>query len=190
MSVAAVVLAAGAGRRFGAPKGEALLGTSRFVDLVVASAVGAGLDPIVVVVSSGVAGFSESTLVVENDETGAGLSRSLQLGLRAVPESCAAAVILLGDQPTMPIASVRAVLAFPGSRPLRAASASGRLGPPVYITRSHFAVAETVSGDRGLRRILASQPDLVDRVPVRAHPPDIDTAADLEDVLRRLESDA
>jgi CTP:molybdopterin cytidylyltransferase MocA len=190
MSVAAVVLAAGAGRRFGGPKGEALLGASRFVDLVVHSALGAGLDPIVVVVQPGVAGFAESIRVVENGESGVGLSRSLQLGLQAVPERCAAAVILLGDQPTLPVASVRAVLEFPGSRPLRAASASGRLGPPVYIARSHFAVAETVSGDRGLRRILAAQPDLVDRVPVGAHPPDIDTAADLEDVLRRLESDA
>ncbi len=189
MTVAALVLAAGAGRRFGGPKAEAVLGGRRFVDLVIRSASRASLDPIVVVVPPGVAGFTDETLVVENGDPGAGLSLSLQLGLHAVPGWCTAAVILLGDQPTVPMVNLRAVIDHQGTRPLRAASASGRLAPPVLVARSHFALAETVSGDRGLRDILSAHPDLVDRVPVAAHPPDIDTTADLEALLRRLESD-
>ena len=189
MTVAAVVLAAGAGRRFGGPKAEAVLGGRRFVDLVIQSASQAKLDPIIVVVPPGVAGFPDEMVVVENGDAGAGLSRSLQLGLQSVPAWCAAALILLGDQPTVPMANLRAVIDHPGTRPLRAAATSGRLAPPVWVARSHFALAETVSGDRGLRDILSAHPDLVDLVPVTVHPPDIDTAADLEALLRRLESD-
>lgn len=188
MIVAAVILAAGAGTRFGLPKATVMLDSRSLVDRVASLAREAGCDPILAVVPAGV--FVAGAEVVENPEPARGLSRSLALGLAAVPHVCEAALILLGDQPTMPIGNLRAVLDHRGTRPVRAASADGVLAPPVLLARSHFFLAGHVRGDAGLRGVLASQPDLVEAVPVAAHPPDIDTPADLEALARRLESGA
>ena len=60
-----------------------------------------------------------------------------------------------------------------------AAQAEGRIGPPVLIAAS-IPLADGLSGDDGLRQILAEPPGARDAVEVTAHPPDIDTPADLE----------
>ena len=67
-----------------------------------------------------------------------------------------------------------------GGLPIVAAAADGRLGPPVMIRRDAFALADDVFGDQGLRTILAERPELVKRVDVGAHAPDVDTPEDLE----------
>ena len=46
-----------------------------------------------------------------------------------------------------------------------------------------------LSGDIGLRRSSPLRPELVAAVPVGAHPPDVDTEADLEELEARLGRD-
>jgi molybdenum cofactor cytidylyltransferase len=116
---------------------------------------------------------------VPNPKPKLGMSHSLRLGLAAVPAAADAAVILLGDQPTVPLATITAVLGARGSRPLVAASAGGRLAPPVLVERSHFHLADATAGDVGLRQILAARRDEVTTVEVGAHVADVDTPADL-----------
>jgi CTP:molybdopterin cytidylyltransferase MocA len=70
------------------------------------------------------------------------------------------------------------VLNARGDRPLVAASADGVLAPPVLIERTHFHLAEELTGDVGLRDLLRENPDLVTSVPVTAHAVDLDTPAD------------
>lgn len=179
MGTAAVILAAGASTRFGSAKQEALIGDRTMLEHVVAVAHAAGLHPVIAVVPPGLA-VAPAVVPVINDVPSAGLSRSLRLGLAAVPPESDAAVVLLGDQPTLRVEALEAVLAARGDdRPIVAASAHGRLGPPVLLRREAFAFADAAVGDEGLRTVLGAHPELVTPVEVGEHAPDVDTPADL-----------
>lgn len=179
MQVAAVVLAAGTSSRFGAPKQLSRIGSGTMLEAVTTAAHAAGLDPVIAVVPPGLA-VPADVVPDLNDNPAAGMSRSLRLGLAAVPGEVQAAVVLLGDQPTLPPASIRRLLEAAGpNRPVIAASAGGRIGPPVLLRREAFALAEEARGDEGLRAILARRPELVTTVDVGEHAPDVDTPGDL-----------
>jgi molybdenum cofactor cytidylyltransferase len=182
--VAAVILAAGESRRFGSRKQLAELDGRTLLDHVLELAHAAGLDPVVAVVPAWLSQPDDmdelSLLWIRNPHPELGMSHSLRLGFAAVPDASEAAVILLGDQPTLPPATLRAVLAARGEKPVVATRAAGRLAAPVLVERSHFFVVEEMSGDIGLREILNAHPELVRVVEVATHPPDVDTPADLE----------
>jgi nicotine blue oxidoreductase len=182
--VAAVILAAGRGTRFGGPKAVATLNGTSLVERVAALARDAGLQQVVCVVppDTPVPPFAIS---VVNPRPERGLSSSLQLGIVAVPADHAALVLLV-DQPTLPLGSIAAVVAARGARPLVAASADGRLGPPVLVEPTAFPVVMALSGDIGLREVLTERPELVEAAAVEAHPPSVETPDD----LARLEAEA
>lgn len=184
MQTAAVILAAGASTRFGSPKQLATFGAGTVLDAVVRLARDAGLRPIVVVLPPAVPPPAvpppaEVTALV-NDAPDEGMSRSLRLGLAAVPDEATAALILLGDQPTVPPAVIAEILRARGERPIVAARAGGLLGPPVLLERSAFGMAAATTGDEGLRHLIRGNRHLVTPVEVGEHAPDVDTLADLE----------
>jgi molybdenum cofactor cytidylyltransferase len=180
--VAAVVLAAGEARRFGGRKQLAKLGERTLLEHVVGIARGVDLEPIVAVVPPWLImpGSLGRVQVVANTEPGLGMSHSLRLGFEALPHAVDAAVILLGDQPTLAPETVRALVAARGEKPIVATQAAGRIGAPVLVERSHFAIVREPGGDIGLREMLNAHPELVRAVEVGEHPPDVDTPADLE----------
>jgi nicotine blue oxidoreductase len=182
--VAAVILAAGVGRRFGGPKASATLGGRTLLERVVACASESGLDPIIAVVPPDTTVPSGATAVA-NPYPDRGLSSSLQLGIVAVPPGHAALVLLV-DQPTVAAGTIATVLAGRGRRSLVAASADGRAGPPVLVERVAFPLVMALSGDIGLREVLATRADLVEAVSVSGHPPTVETPDD----LARLEAEA
>ena len=180
MKTAAVILAAGASTRFGSPKQLARLDGRTMVETVIDVAAAAGLVPLIAVVPSELT-LPESVVRAVNDEPAAGMSRSLRLGLAAIPADVDAAMILLGDQPGIRVEVLRSLLrkATRTDRPVVAACAEGRMGPPVLLRRPAFGLAVEVTGDAGLRRILETHPEMVCAVEVGEHAPDVDTPADL-----------
>lgn len=179
METAAVILAAGASTRFGSPKQLAPFADGTVLDAVIRLARDAGLDPIVVVLPSTVPPPAGVTAVV-NDAPQEGLSRSLRLGLGAVPDGASGALILLGDQPTVSPDVLSQLLSARGERPVVAARAGGLLGPPVLLERSLFEMAAATTGDQGLRDLIRGNRHLVTPIEVGEHAPDVDTPADLE----------
>jgi CTP:molybdopterin cytidylyltransferase MocA len=180
MRTAAVILAAGASSRFGSAKQLARIGPETMLAAVVKIARDAGLHPIIAVVPPGLPVPSDAVPEI-NDDPAAGLSRSLRLGLAAVPpEGSDAAVVLLGDQPTLDPGVVRRLLEEGDGAPVAAAWAEGRIGPPVLLRRSAFGLADDADGDEGLRRVLDAHPEAVVKVPVGAHAPDVDVPGDLD----------
>ncbi len=181
--VGAVVLAAGESRRFGGRKQLAQLDGRTLLEHVLTAAHQAHLSPIVAVVPvwlSRPADWNATDLLwIRNPFPERGMSHSLQLGLAAMPLNVGAAVILLGDQPTVTPESIGALLAARGDRPIVASESDGILAPPLLIDRSHFDAVQALSGDIGLREVLTAHPDWVARVKVSSHVPDIDTPADL-----------
>lgn len=152
------------------------------LDRVVAIANASALTPILVVLPSGILA-PEGTVAVINDRADEGISRSLRLGVEALPDDVDGAVILLGDQPTVPPAWIDALLLKAhGDRPVIAVRAEGRIGPPVLLRREAFHLLNEASGDAGLGPVLARHPELVAYVEVSAHAPDVDTPEDLEEL--------
>jgi CTP:molybdopterin cytidylyltransferase MocA len=182
MQAAAVILAAGGSTRFGSPKQLARLGDRTMLETVVELAHGAGLAPIIAVVPPGIA-TPDGVMPVVNEEPLAGLSRSLRLGLAAVPPKVGAALILLGDQPTVSPDVLTQLLRARGSRPIVAARAAGLLGPPVLLERRAFGMAAATTGDQGLRDLIRGNRHLVTPVEVGEHAPDVDTPADLASLV-------
>ncbi len=177
MGIAAIILAAGASTRFGSPKVAHRIGSRTMLEVVIDAAVGAGLSPVIVVAPSWV-GVPESVTVVRNDAPERGMSRSLRLGIAAVPPSAEAAVILLADQPTVDVDHIRCLDGWRGGTPVVATRADGVLGPPVLLERAAFPLVEALVGDAGLREVLIADPTLVttvDHLPL----PDVDTVRDL-----------
>ena len=179
-TVAAVILAAGASRRFRSPKQLAMLHGRTLLDAVVDAARGAGLSPVLAVVSPGLPAPPGATAVV-NDHPEQGLSHSLQLGFESLAPHVEAAVILLGDQPTVRVATIRALLSHPDAgRTVVVSRAEGRIGPPILLRRPAFGLVDEAAGDSGLARVLARHSELVTYLDVETHLPDVDAPRDLE----------
>lgn len=178
-TVAAVILAAGAGTRFGRPKADVRVGSRTLLGVAVDAATAAGLDPVIAVVPPGVSAPAAARTVT-NDRPSAGLSRSLQLGLAAAGSEAEAAVVLLADQPTVGAALIARLVGARGRTPLVATRGGDVLGPPVLLEREAFGLADSLSGDVGLRDLLRRPHTELTAVDVGAPMPDVDTPADLE----------
>ncbi len=141
MSVAAVVLAAGAASRFGGPKQALLLGD------VVAAARAAGVSEIVVV--AGAHELETDARLVACPDWELGPGASLRCGLAALGPEVEAAVVLLADGPDLAGGAVRRVVAawHESGEPFVAASYGGVRGHPVLVARSEWADVP----DEGLR---------------------------------------
>jgi molybdenum cofactor cytidylyltransferase len=177
--VAAVILAAGESRRFGSPKQLAVLNGRTLLQHVTDAARDAGLFPVVVVVPPEIVLDQADVLRVPNAQPGLGMSHSLQLGFAALPDDVIAAVILLGDQPTVDAALIRQLVAARGATPFVSTRVNGLLVPPVIVERSHFADVQRLEGDIGLREVLREHARQATAVDQPAMPVDIDSQADL-----------
>jgi molybdenum cofactor cytidylyltransferase len=149
---------------------------------VISAALTAELDPVVVVAPAWLsppAGTDPRVRWVRNAFPERGMSLSLRLGLGAMAPAVSASLILLGDQPGIPPSTIAAVLGARGDRPVVGAFADGVLAPPILIERTHFHLADGLTGEVGLRDLLRRDPELVTSVAVPAHPADLDTPDDL-----------
>jgi molybdenum cofactor cytidylyltransferase len=188
MKVAAIVLAAGAGSRFGGGKLRADLGGRPILGHVVDAARAGGLEPIVVVVPpTGELDDLDLGAVrrVTNETPQEGLSSSVRIGLRELEldDEVSAAVILPGDQPLVRPEVIRALLAaadeIPATPFVVPRYAADGAPNPILARRSIWRLADELAGDRGFGPLLATHPELVRFVAVPGSNPDIDTRADL-----------
>lgn len=185
--VAGLVLAAGAGRRYGQPKALVEVGGRPLVVRAVDTLLAAGCDPAAVVVgarSDQVRALIADTpaLVVDNPDWPTGMASSLRAGLVALAGTDAVAVVvLLVDMPGITVAAVRRLSRHARSDTLSAAVYGQRRGHPVLLGRDHWAaVAASATGDAGARGYLADHADLVVGVDCTdvADPTDLDVPGD------------
>lgn len=176
-TVAGLVLAAGAGRRFGGPKALARIHGVRLVDRMVAIARDGGCDPVVVVEGAASLAPVDGARVVHADGWAEGMGASLRTGLAALPEDAAACVVLLVDTPWLTGAAIRHVLAGGPAWGARVAVYDGRRGHPVVLARRVWDdVARLAVGDEGARAWMRTHPDEVTEVDCTglADPTDVD----------------
>jgi CTP:molybdopterin cytidylyltransferase MocA len=180
--VAGVLLAAGEGKRLGTPKALVELGGRRLVDRGTDLLRDGGATPVIVVLGAARVDVP-GVLAVFNPDWATGMGSSLAVGLRAVPQDCAAAVIALADQPLIGPAAVRRLIAaYRAGAQVAAAAYAGKPRNPVLLARPHWpGVLEAAVGDAGARPFLRAHPELVTLVECAdvGSPDDLDTPADL-----------
>jgi CTP:molybdopterin cytidylyltransferase MocA len=186
--VAAVVLAAGAGRRYGGAKQLAELDGRPLLEHALLVVAAAPVDRRVVVLGARADRVLREVPLhgaepVRSPDWRSGQSASLRRGLDAVPKA-EAAVIVLGDQPHVSPAAIERVLAArgDGAEAVRA-TYGGEPSHPVVLERSLFPRLRAVEGDAGAREVLRTA--AVREVPCDGlgGPEDVDTPEQLE-VLR------
>lgn len=122
-----------------------------------------------------------ATVVVDNGHWREGMAGSLNRGLRAVPQHCDAALLMLVDQPGITPASLHRLARIARQHPsqLVAAYYSDRPGVPAIIPRRYWRELMGLKGDQGARQLLrARQADLT-TVCLPEADWDIDQPADL-----------
>lgn len=188
---AALVLAAGAGSRFGGVKLLASLEGRPLLQHVLDAVAAAGLGDVVVVLGDA-ADEIEAQISwraerrIRNPHPEAGLSSSLRIGLAAVAaldHEVAGVLVLLGDQPLVRPDVIARLLDAPRdpARPIvvpRYAAAGG--ANPAFLMRAAWPLADGLTGDRGMGPVIAAHPELVHEVSVEGENPDVDTREDLE----------
>jgi CTP:molybdopterin cytidylyltransferase MocA len=189
-AVASIVLAAGAGTRFGGRKQLAQLDGRPLLEhaLTVAAASGGGSTYVVLgayaeEVLEGVE-FGDARVVLCEDWK-QGRAASLRAGLAALPEDVDLALVMLGDEPYIsPAAGHRLLGAHrPGVYALRS-SYAGQPGHPVLIGRELFPQLIAAESGRKPGKILADagiEAIACDDLGLAA---DIDTPADLAALAR------
>ena len=188
MSVAAVILAAGAGTRFNrddprASPGAKLLAKARgkpLIEWALTPAIEAELDELVVV--SGPADLGDvvpdGATLLRNDDWADGQASSLRVALDwCARQGHLSAVIGLGDLPGLSAESWRTIAGARGG-PIVFATYHGRRGHPVRLDAEIWSLLP-ISGDEGARSLARRRPELVTEVACEGMTADIDTKEDL-----------
>jgi len=155
-ATAGLVLAAGAGRRFGGPKAPVVIDGERLVDRAVRVLSEAGCNPVVVVLGAWQGEVAHAETLV-NPDWPTGMGSSLRVGLSHLVSRAEVdrAIVTLVDLPGLTGAAVRRLMSCPA--PLAAATYQGERGHPVLVAREHWGpLIATVTGDSGARAYLSA----------------------------------
>ena len=187
--VAGLVLAAGGSRRLGRPKQLLPFGEATLLDHTVTTARACAFDQLVVAIGGeadevrarvNLAG----TDVVVNPGFGAGCSSSIAVAMDALDPAATVLVLLLGDQPGVAVATVRALLDGRGDAPLAVCRYDDGRGHPFAFGREVFDDLRGLHGDKAVWRMLEQRADDVAEVRVSGPvPPDVDTWEDYDAVV-------
>ncbi len=190
--VCAVLLAAGAGRRFAGPghKLRAALDGSSVFTHALETVLASGIGPVVIVVGADDLSDEVSRVVdalpaasrvpvtvVNNSRWADGMATSLHAGFDAAAAMGKDVVIVgLADQPRIEPDAWRKLAEC--ACELAVATYDGERGHPVRIARRWWARVPDV-GDEGARQLLRKEAEIVCEVACRGTPTDVDTTDDL-----------
>jgi molybdenum cofactor cytidylyltransferase len=188
--VTGLMLAAGGSQRLGEPKQLLPFDSGTLLDHALDTARASGFDQLIVAIG-GSSGEVRSRVdlseaqVVENPGFGEGCSSSIAAGLSALDPRAELLVLMLGDQPGVTPATVRALIAGCGDGTVLAACLydDGR-GHPLAFGRGAFDDLRALHGDKAVWKLMERRSDEVVEIRVSGPiPRDVDTRADYEAVL-------
>jgi len=200
--VVAVVLAAGGSTRLEQPKQLAPIAGRPALAYTLDALRASAVDGITVVLGHradevAAAVDLSGCDVVRNPAYAEGQSTSVKAGVRSLFESAdiGAALMTVGDQPTLSPAVVDALVAAyratggPWIVPVyKGPDGKGDWGNPVLLARASWHWLDMLKGDTGARSMLRKQMDIVIELPVDAPAPiDIDTPEDYDRVRQQIE---
>lgn len=187
-SVGALVLAAGAARRYGSAKQLAELEGRPLIEHALEAVAAAPVDDRVVVLGAGADAVLEGANLhgarpVVCEDWAEGQAASLRAGLAAL-DGVEAAVVVLGDQPRVSARAIARVLAARGDGAAAVrATYDGLPAHPIVLERALFSRLAALEGDVGAREVLATVAVREVACDGLGRPDDVDTPEQLE-VLR------
>lgn len=189
MRAAGLVLAAGAGRRFGSLKQLAELeGVPLLQHAVDAMLAVPAIEPVVVVLGAEAGRVREAVALgparaVVCDGWEEGMAASLRCGVAAAGEADWV-LVTLGDQPLITPQVIAMVLdaaaSAPAGTPAVRASYGGEPGHPVALGRAVLAQVAGLRGDAGARDLLTGPGVMMVEAGHLCRPDDVDTPDNLE----------
>ena len=192
MKVAAIILAAGRGSRFGQePKLLATLSGKPLIRHVAEAALASSARPVIFVSGHRAEEVERAigdldVVVARNANFAEGLSTSLRAGFAALPGDVAAAVILLGDMPLVSGLLVDRIIAAWIAHDCPVALvpvAGGRRANPVLLSRALSPEIEALTGDVGAGPFLRNREGVVEwALDDESVLSDIDTKESLEEM--------
>lgn len=192
MRLEAIVLAAGAGTRFGGGKLLAGYRGRPLLDHALDAALAAPVERVTVVIRPGDAAVA-ALVVARPDprlrpllapDAAEGLGASLRTGVAALDPATTGVFVFLGDMPEVPHGLARELAArLDGSTRIAAPVHAGRRGHPVLFSAACFPDLLALSGDRGAQGLMAAAGDAQVMVPTNASGVlfDVDWREDLAD---------
>ncbi|MBZ9937546.1 nucleotidyltransferase family protein [Mesorhizobium sp. BR1-1-16] len=163
--VAAVILAAGEGRRMGGPnKLLAEIDGTSMIRRVTGTALASRARPVIVVtghrreaITAALAGLDSAE--VHNPNFARGMATSLRAGIASLGADIDAALILLGDMPFMDAETIDRIIDVfetSGRTAIIAPVHEGRRGNPVLWPRRFFTALMAIEGDKGARDLIVT----------------------------------
>jgi molybdenum cofactor cytidylyltransferase len=189
VTVAAVVLAAGASRRLGQPKQVLELDGATVLDATLDVARASACDPVVVVLGGAAEAVRaqvglDGVQVVENHDFGSGCSTSIRSALAALPAEVTGIVLMLGDQPRVRVETVQELEAAAHEHDVGVCRYDDGLGHPLWFHRRMFSALESMHGDKAVWKLVEADGADVAHVRIGGPVPrDIDTWEDYQAML-------
>lgn len=192
MTVAAIVLAAGGSRRLGRPKQLLDYRGATLLDATLGTVREAGLDQVVVALGGAADEIRarvdlRGTDVVLNPDFGDGCATSIRTALARVRADAAGVVLLLGDQPGVTTATIRALLDGANGHAVGVCAYDDGLGHPLWFDRAMFATLTGLHGDKAVWKLVDTGEDVAKVGVAGPVPLDVDTWEDYEALLAELE---
>jgi molybdenum cofactor cytidylyltransferase len=178
---AALILAAGAGSRFGSLKQLAPLRDKPLLQHAVDAAAGVLPNKVYCVVGNGASAIEAAVSgarFIQHEQWPAGMGSSLAAGVAALAVDYDWLLVMLGDQPAVTAQHLqRLVAALPGADCVCSRYGNTR-GVPAIFTRAWYPRLAGLQGDRGAQALLRDQREVCE-VELAAALWDVDTPADL-----------
>lgn len=190
----AVILAAGESRRMGGPKLSLPYGGRTVIEEVIKRVTASRVDGTLVVLGSHWRTLKERTrkyrvATAVNPRFRQGMLSSVQRGIRALPQKCLAAVVVLGDQPDINPKVINLLIdAYRRERKRIIIPVYGKKrGHPVLIDLAFRKEIAVLHPEIGLRELMLRHPEEIFevRMPRSSSPPDLNTPEDYQKALRR-----
>ncbi len=192
--IPAIILAAGESSRMGKPKMMLPFGEKSIIETVIMQSNMARSSKTYVVLGSGEDAIrntikDQDAEIVFNQEYKKGMLSSVQKGLKSLPETTEAVMVLLGDQPMIGTQIMDSMIARykQTEKNIIIASYQGKRGHPILIGSGHFKKILGFSSDQSLRDLLDLYPEDIEDLETE-NPEilrDIDTQQDYQNELKQ-----
>ncbi len=186
-NVYALILAAGASRRMGSPKQLLVWNNHTLLEHAISKARSLLNDRCVVVLGAHAESIRASVnldgvRVIINLDWQEGIASSIRNGIKALPASADAVLILLCDQPLIDVEHIQSLLDGWQKEPscITASVYRDGVGVPALFPAKFFVELLQLEGDQGAKRLLMKFNGSLLKIPLPEAELDIDSAGDFE----------